>query len=733
MQRDPKQIREKIKRWLPSFAFEYGLPLAFYTLLAIAISWPAARDLTSKLVGRQAHDVLHHVWVIWRVKEVVLGRQPLFYAPLLYYPTGISILFNSTGPLIGLFALPFWPWGPIAAYNGTVLIELTLSGYCMYLLARSLGFTRPVAIFAGTFLLVAPLHLGGLLIAHLEKVFIGLFPLVLLALGHALNLERSRRWTIFIGITLLSTLLHNGLHFVIAFFSVAFFMVVALIQALPSERRLLLNRFLLIGISLVIFVAPLLFSVAQTSYNPFVPVDVNLESTLFQPDLAELFMPPSFTRLGGSMREQLDWAGQIQSGVETNVYIPWTILLLSLAAVAGRQKRLLPWALFSLAWVVLSLGPSLQILGRRHFTEYGLPVTLPYAFLTALPGLDFLRTPGRLMLMGYVGLGILACFGLAWVCQRFPKRAAFIVTLITGFMLLETWPQPWPQSSLPTVPDFYRQIAGDDEVYGVFDLPIQPNSTYWMYVRQASYYQFFQMTHHKGIPSGYLSRVYSGSPIFPCLIPSWSQPELMVNGRPADCVANALYDLAANNYRYVVWHKPASNFIEYVPGSWGEQVSAEFIQRTFANQEPLVDDTLVTVYAVPPITATNPAPTISLMHNWYDPQGELRWAISPGSLYLFVPQAQEAVLHVTLAAVFDPAESSGYGQSGQFRIALDDEFLTTVTMAVGETMALPLHLPAGAHSLVLELEAGNFHPVSRGGEDRRELGFAIHQVDLELK
>ena len=61
-----------------------------------------------------------------------------------------------------------------------------------------------------------------------------------------------------------------------------------------------------------------------------------------------------------------------------------------------------------------------MVMGKIHFTEYELPIILPYAFLTALPGFDFLRTPGRFMLVGFVGFCRHSCL---WSGLAYPKRA----------------------------------------------------------------------------------------------------------------------------------------------------------------------------------------------------------------------------------------------------------------------------------------------------------------------
>jgi hypothetical protein len=112
-------------RWL---LFDHALPLLFFTMLIIVLTWPVARDFSTKTAG-DSDDVRHHVWILWHIKEWVLGRQPLYTASQLYYPAGITTLTQSTGPLNGIMALPFWPWGPVAAYNGLMLLGQSLSGY----------------------------------------------------------------------------------------------------------------------------------------------------------------------------------------------------------------------------------------------------------------------------------------------------------------------------------------------------------------------------------------------------------------------------------------------------------------------------------------------------------------------------------------------------------------------------------------------------------------------------
>lgn len=712
---------------------EHALILAFYTGLSIAVSWPTVRDFTSLLVS-SGGDARNNLWMLWHVKEFVLGNQALFDMPLLYYPVGISLLTRGLGPLVGLFGLPFWPWGAEAAHNGALLVELALTGYFMYLLARGLKLGRGVALFAGTMLLVAPLHLVGIL-GHMTKTFLGMIPLVLLAWHYTLDRQRSPWWAVVTAVLLLLTLLHNGYQFVFVSLAIAFFAATAFLAGDRARRVFLVKRGLLSGFAVLVLVVPLLAAMIQASQNSAIPVDKNRESFHNQPDLVEVLLPPGFHWLLGERVDGFLESYDADWSVETAVSLSWTGILLSLVALAWASRRARPWIWFTFACVVFALGPSLKFLGQRAFTEYELPIILPYAFVTALPGLDFMRAPGRFMMIGYVTFSLAASFGLAWLVRRWPDHRRFILLLTTLLVLVESWPRPWPQERLRPVPDFYQQIASDEALYGVFDLPVIPQPDRW-HAGYASYYQMYQMTHDKGLASGYVARAYKTHPLFPCVIPRFRplQPDVLVNGEPTACYANTRFDLAHADYRYVVFHKPQPWYPQYVPGSWGEAAADVFIHRFFKEDTPVVDDELVTVYAVEPLPdPSDNTPTLALLDNWYAREESWRWAASPATLLVSVPQAQPVTLEIVLEMLYDPAPDPAKGTRGQLTIALGEELATTVTAVPGEPVRVPFDLSAGIHKITFSLAAGNFRPSDRGSEDRRQLSFAIRDIDLQTQ
>jgi hypothetical protein len=714
---------------------EHGLVLLAYLILSIGLTWPLVPNFTGSLTGMG--DNKHHLWMLWHTRQALLGQDSLFHTSLLYYPYGVTLLTNALGPLMGFFVLPFWPLGPEAVYNGAVLIGFWLTGYCMYLLARGLGFEPEAAFFAGIMLLASPMHLAAVY-GHLPQTFIGLPPLALLTLHYALDLRRSKWWALAVGVIMLLCILHSGEQFVFAGLAIMFFALAIWFAAKREQRRFLLLRGLLISVSVLVLTVPLLYAIGLAASDPNIIVDRNLESFDHQPDLVQFFLPVEFSRLLGTISAVKLFPTCVKSPMETAVYLSWTGLLLCIIAQIGGDKRARRWLLFLLVSMVIALGPTLKVLGRSRFTEYELPIILPYALLTALPGLDFWRTPGRFMLVGSIGLGIAASFGLTWLrCKLPPGLRGPVTVAVIAIVLAEIWPKPWPQERMRPVPEFYRQIAHDQDRYGIFDLPIRPfqemTFSSW-YVYYSSYYQMYQLTHGKGIASGYIARPYTVHPVFGHLISESTsdavvRDDMRVNGQPVNRYANAEYELARNGYRYVVYHKPQDWYPEYKPGSWGERISQQFIREVFGQRTPVVDDKLITVYQVGTVTETAQSltTTIALMESteacWRERITGKRWGISPATFYIASPNPELAYLEVSLADIVD--KSGRWIGGGVLILESAHSISTSASIISNGVVTLPLVLAPGSQIITLTLQRD-----SRQGDAPSYLNFAINYVNL---
>src|SRR5207249_6306348 len=109
-------------------------------------------------------------------------------------------------------------------------------------------------------------------------------------------------------------------------------------------------------------------------------------------------------------------------------FIGFPSLIFALAGVIVAHKRFVRVsAVLSLVFFILSLGPTLKVLG----TDTGVP--LPYSLLMRVPPFDFARTPVRFMIIGMFFLMIMAAGGFTLIQNRLrgrPTRVFFVVAVL---------------------------------------------------------------------------------------------------------------------------------------------------------------------------------------------------------------------------------------------------------------------------------------------------------------
>lgn len=727
---DNKAPRSASRVW--NLALEYIAPLVAAVALTLVLTWPLPVYFTHSLIGDGDATWGLGTLAYWR--EAIFGREPWFYARRLYYPVGISFATNAAGPFSTLLALPFWGFGPAAAYNGAVVLGFALTGYCTYLLARDIGCSRPAAWLAGLMLMVAPLHMLAVA-GHLNKIFFGFIPLALMVTGRAMDPGRSRYWALAVGPMLALAFLQAPEQFVIAGAGCIF---VALYLATFGSRGQAKNelpvRLLGVGASIGLCTIPLYLLMRSPAAGSSVSVDVSAQSVNYQPDLLQFLVPTGHGVLAFQKQLNQLLTPGVTTLVETAVYLTWGGLFLCLLALLKNRRQVAMWLLLLLVSMLLALGPTLRAAGDSWVSQLAIP--LPYAVLNALPGLEAMRTPGRFMLLGYTAFAVAAAIGMDVVIRRGrPLVAIGVYAAMVALVLLEVWPVPYShQPILPTLP-FYQEIAADQERYGVLDLPIRPleeiDFLSW-HLYYSSLYQIDQMTHGKGIASGYVSRHYATHPLFAHFMSenfrsiSPLQEDLTVDGQPSSRYANLRYDLAKNNYRYVVLHKPTVQHPIYKPGAWGEKAAEKLIDDVFGDQPPIVDDALALVYEVGPTPDVSTLePSIAMLEpaalqDW----GDYRQAQSPTGFLVHSPSSLVATLAVTAQKIDDDTDRAyDYGvltvQSG------DGMVKYTQPISTKETVRVPVALSPGSQVITTTVVAseGDMAPGT-------PLTIAIAQIDL---
>lgn len=512
-------------RWL-QFIYHCGMLLG-YLCLSIALTWPLVAHWDTGVVGGLIvdqpassdynprfeyggfEDASQNVWNMWWTRWALEHRQNPYWSSLLYYPQGVQLYMQTLNLPATLLAQPVhYLAGPIAAYNASVLLACTLTGYAGFLLVRAFVPGTAIPFLCGALLTASPFHVMKLQSNQLNLISMQWLPLFVLALFW-LNQERGvRSWEIgderlqrpritrqivfASGVFVLAALTDWYWGLICGIYAVLWF---AISLARARRRWQLLRHYLLFGGGVLLGLAPIFVGIASVGEAAW-PASARLSTWQgyiqgYSADALGLFFPSPFHPLWGAQtRAVLDpmSAGYAPDG--WFVAAGWVLLGWAGLGVWWSWRE--QWHLLVIGGVVwvLSLGPTLGVAG----VDTG--ITLPYALFEQMPLMGMARRPSHFAVLCIVLALIFAGIGLHHVRQRLPPRwQAGFVLAVGALAVGELWPPPRQVFTFDQ-PAIFTQIA--NRPGPVADLPLE-----W---QETSRSLRHQMIHEQPILGGYLAR-----------------------------------------------------------------------------------------------------------------------------------------------------------------------------------------------------------------------------------
>ncbi len=431
---------------------------AFYALLAVAATWPLARDGADHVYGLGTPPL--NVWALGWVQHQ-LPRAPLeLFDGNAFYPYQRTLAFSEHLFLPALLSWPVAAWSGnlVLAHNLAALLTLALAGLGMHLLAGELTGDGWAAAAAGVLYAFHTWNVNEL--ARLQILSNQWFPFLLLALWRYFAAP-SRARAAAAGLAYLA----QGLS-CMYWWLYAPFVTAAALLALQWRARLPGRRLLPLGLSLggalaatLPFAWPYLASARDWGFQRGLPDSVGLERWL---DV-----------LPGNLL--YGWLGTARVNQDAAHFVGFAALALALlGALRGfgpRSGRGL-WLAFALGGLVLSLGPELR-LGERVWAPG------PYRLLYELvPGFRNVRYPERFALVCLLGLAPLAAAGLARLRTRLwpagGRRSQAFALLAALLVFAEHFSAPLALAPLPPaarLPAVYAWLGRQPDVRVVAEVP----------------------------------------------------------------------------------------------------------------------------------------------------------------------------------------------------------------------------------------------------------------------
>lgn len=488
-------------------------------------------DLYIWALGWDVHAFLHHPFSIFDANIFFPFKHTLAYSE------------NVLGSAI--FAAPIiWVTGnPMLAFNLIALLSIPLSAYGAYLLGRRLGLSQSAAILCGLIFGFAPPRFLRLDQFHLTTIQWVPFALAYL---HGYFQTGAKR----------------DLRLAAAFFS---------LQALTSGHgaAMLVVGMLLVGVERLL------------RGEPLAPVrrlrDLGVPGALALLPSALIYIPYRAAQVEVGLRRVLDdWSVSTSSFFSSASHFQ-TWLMSRMPDWAWLKQEpdawlfpgILPIVLAAAAFVV-RLRPPSSGRGADYRWLYLAVVLVTLWFAIAppygvwrwvywLPGLNFVRVPSRFMLLGVLGLGVLAGLGFDRLMAARPAVARTRAAVVIGLLMLGEFAvmpldvQPYRVD--PPAVDTW--LATQPTPFAVVEVPLPDSYSVITQERRNTLYMLHSLGHYQPIVQGY-------SGIQP---PGYMDLHWKLVKFPDEVSLRALLDLGV---KYAVEH------IDLIPPSERDEVAARF-------------------------------------------------------------------------------------------------------------------------------------------------------------
>jgi hypothetical protein len=536
-----------------------------YTLIALAMSWPLPRYISTHIPYGGGDDY-QFMWNMWWFRQVLESGTNPFSTWMLYYPYGVPLVFSTLVSLGSAATIPLQWVGVdlITCYNLLLLLSSIVGAWTMWALARRLTGSSLAAFVAGLIYGWSPYH-SSHVIGHLNLASHHWLPLYVLATmclldsvwpyavedgwRHMEEQARPWRWAFIAGCTAAAVVLTEITYAAFLLLWTGFYLLYRAWPLARAQKGRVLARAIgpLVGVATfaALLASPLLVPMAQ-EYRRATYMQPNpAEAILFSADVIAYLIPNELHPWAGPRLRELIARMNNPGAAERIVTLGYTVPLLCLVALVARWRArgVRFWAWVMVVFAVLSFGPVLHILGRNLWTVFRANVILPYAVLYYVPGFSVMRTPGRFGVMVSLGGALLAAYGLVVLQRRWPRARRVFPLLAAVLIAAEFWVVPtlFPPEHYAAA-DTMRQ---DPLPGAVFDVP---------YRLEMPIYLWYQTQHERPIVGGKLSRQPPDRFAAENPVLQYLEPQTPVEANAAVRDGAGIRSLQHAGIRYVVIH-----------------------------------------------------------------------------------------------------------------------------------------------------------------------------------
>lgn len=719
---------------------EHGIILSIYTILSIILTYPVAFSKNEIPGGGDAYLFL---WAFWWIKKALLSLSNPFYTTYEFYPDGVSLAFTTLSLFNAIVSVPMQSiFGLTGSYNILWICTFILSGFGTFLLVKYLTEDRMASFISGLIFAFCPYHFAHAL-GHMNLTTMQWIPFYVLFLIKTLRenrLSNSIYGSMFLFFTALS-----DYHYLV--FAMGFTILYLIYYELIEKDLFRINTLRKIGLMALFFglaIAPFIFPMIRELLNAKSGYIYAGGFSDYSADLLGFFIPSQFHPFFRNLALPIyaNFSGNVG---EYTVFIGYTVMALSIIAyIKDKSKETRFWTSSVLIFLVLSLGPVLHINGVTNITLKGheIYLPLPYAVLMHIPLISIARVPSRWDVLVVLSFAVLSGYGLKYIFNCIGKNRPFLFVIITLLILFEFLAIPYPMSSA-RVPNFYSQIANENEDYAILELPYNQ----YLYT---NLYIYYQTLHQKRLVNGAVSRTprsieefLSQTPFIGQLTGSSIMPSIdEITGQ--NITEQGQLILNYYHIKYILLHdnnllkNQSSSLIDFLESIPKEKL---FVDQYMTKEESNSAKTLLKSGIVESATSYENGsmivykikeqplrPFITLQSGWYGLENwgkPTRWMNDEAVIRVYSDGNKSLNLSLTAISFHRPRTLEIYA---------NNNMLIRETVATGfRTLATPIQLEKGGTLIRLHVSEGCERPIDikeLDDDDSRCLSMAIQNITI---
>jgi hypothetical protein len=488
-----------VAAWLLGFVQRHWHELGaivLFLVLTLIVTYPLVFQLTSHIPV--CCDTWLYYWYMWWTKKALLGLHfDQFYTDFIYYPIGAKLSFE--GLYNSIVGAALWPiLGGVLSFNLLFLSTYVLGALGVYLLVLRLTGDWKAGIVAGIIFVFSPLRNQYLQFTNISIIqWIPFLALWFIKMVDEPTIKKGLVTALFFLLVVLS----SGYFAVSSIFMLA---IIFLWNARKTLNKDVAQAFSVFLVASLVLVLPFVYPALRESLSD----DSVLKNSHFTPAFSSDVFSFVVPTLGNPL--YTEYVRHIYELFKTH-FTEWnsylgivTIGLMLLGAFKFEVRKTGMWVLMFFLFVIISLGPHLQIMGKQ-FDD----IQLPFYFLQELPVFESMRSPKRFLVTAMLAAAVIAGLGAHYIFTRkvFTRKASgqwsglALMVVLVGLIITDYW--GWPRNlvtSDASYPIFLENIAREEGDIITLSIPIADSQT-----------MYYQTIHGKKMIGGYVERPLPGA------------------------------------------------------------------------------------------------------------------------------------------------------------------------------------------------------------------------------